>query len=104
MVSEEGKIVVLSSIATVDRSGSYNLQEYICVKSVIEIISECTFYKHSGKRQYFVARPSKMLTEMNNTPTGRVGAQKPEEIAGKLIEAVEGEETEGKVFKYLELE
>ena len=103
LVSEEGKIVVLSSIATVDRSGSYNLQEYICVKSVIEIISECTFYKHSGKRQYFVARPSKMLTEMNNTPTGRVGAQKPEEIAGKLIEAVEGEETEGKVFKYLEL-
>ncbi|MCI6811952.1 MAG: SDR family NAD(P)-dependent oxidoreductase [Lachnospiraceae bacterium] len=103
LVEKEGKIVIISSIATIEKLFFHNIAEYICVKSVIEIISECTFYKHSGKRQYFVARPSKMLTEMNNTPTGRVGAQKPEEIAGKLIEAVEGEETEGKVFKYLEL-
>ena len=103
-VKSGGKTIILSTIATVDVFFSHNISEYICVKSVVEYLSECSFYKMQDDRQYFVARPPKMLTEMNNTPVGRVGAEKPEDMAEKLIKAVEEEPDKGRLFKFLEFD
>lgn len=101
-VRANGKITILSTIATVERLFFHNIPEYICVKSAVESISECAFYKEREGRQYFVARPPKMLTEMNNTPVGRVGSERPEDMAVKLIRAVEEEPEQGKIFRFLE--
>lgn len=101
-VQVNGKITILSTIATVERLFFHNIPEYICVKSVVESISECAFYKEREGRQYFVARPPKMFTEMNNTPAGRVGSERPEDMAARLIRAVE-ETEQGKIFRFLEL-
>lgn len=53
------------------------------------------------ERQYFVARPPRIFTEMNNTPTGRAGAADPEDIARRLAQAVEGEQEQGRIFRFL---
>lgn len=101
-VKSDGKIIILSTIAVIDFPSSYNFSEYICVKSVVESISNCSFYKEKDDCQYFVARPSKMLTEMNNTPVGRIGAEKPEDTAEKLARAVEEAPEKGRLFRFLD--
>ena len=103
-VKSGGKIIILSTIAMVDVISSYNFSEYICVKSVTENISECSFYKDKNDYQYFIARPSKMLTEMNNTPVGRIGAERPEHTAEKLVKTVEEEPETGRLFRLLEFD
>ena len=101
-VKSDGKIIILSTIAVIDFPSSYSFSEYICVKSVVESISNCSFYKEKDDCQYFVARPSKMLTEMNNTPVGRIGAEKPEDTAEKLARAVEEAPEKGRLFRFLD--
>ena len=95
-----GKIIILSTIATVDHAFFHNIPEYICVKSIVENISQCSFYKTRDDRQYFVAQPPRIFTEMNNTPTGRAGAERPEHMAKKLIQTVEGQEP-GRLLRFL---
>lgn len=43
-----------------------------------------------------------MLTEMNNTPVGRIGAEKPEDTAEKLARAVEEAPEKGRLFRFLD--
>lgn len=83
LVCEGGKVVVLSSSAVAQKKEASKMLDYICVKSIIESITECTAYTDKIKRDYYIIRPPKMLTEMNNTPIGRIGAAEPKKLRRK---------------------
>lgn len=89
LVAEQGKIIVFSSIAVVQKKEASKMLDYICVKSMVESIVECSYYKNKDRKEYYVVRPPKMLTEMNNTPIGRMGALKPDVIAKQMLKEVE---------------
>lgn len=94
LVCEGGKVVVLSSSAVAQKKEASKMLDYICVKSIIESITECTAYTDKIKRDYYIIRPPKMLTEMNNTPIGRIGAAEPKKIAQEIIKKIEEDKTE----------
>ncbi len=102
IVASQGKIIVLSSVATVQKKEAVSMLDYICVKTVVENIVECSYYKNRDKKQYFVARPPKMLTEMNNTPIGKIGAVSPKIIARQMVDAVEAVDAEVGGYRVLE--
>lgn len=94
LVSEKGKMIIFSSVAVEQRKEACKMADYICVKAMVESIVQCHYYKSKETRGCYIVRPPKMLTEMNNTPIGRIGAVKPEDIAGQLLERVENTERE----------
>ena len=72
---------------------------------MIENVMECEYYKNiKSEKKYYIVRPPKMLTEMNNTPIGRINAKNPAIIADGIISKIE-ELEEGKIkFGIIELE
>lgn len=103
-VRDKGKIVILSSSSVSQKKEVPQMMDYISVKTMIECVAECTFYKRKDTASYYVVRPPKMFTEMNNTPTGRIGAIEPETIARQLIQKIEGVEQCEREYRVIEFE
>lgn len=103
-VRDKGKIVILSSSSVSQKEEVPQMMDYISVKTMIECVAECTFYKRKDTASYYVVRPPKMFTEMNNTPTGRIGAIEPETIARQLIQKIEGVEQCEREYRVIEFE
>lgn len=105
LISNNGELIALSSIAVKNKKDAYKMLDYICVKSMIENVMECEYYKNiKSEKKYYIVRPPKMLTEMNNTPIGRINAKNPAIIADGIISKIE-ELEEGKIkFGIIELE
>ena len=78
--------------------------EYICSKNIIEnIVENIAFKKNTQLINFFIIRPIKMLTEMNNTPVGRVGAISPKLIADKIYHGIKESEQSKTNLIYLNL-
>lgn len=102
LVAQNGKMIVFSSVAVVQKKEACKMLDYICVKSMVESIVECSYYKNKDTKEYYVVRPPKMLTEMNNTPIGRMGALKPNVIAEQMLKEIEELKTEKERYHIIE--
>lgn len=103
LIKQNGKIVFFSSIAVIQKKEAYRLMDYIGGKMLIESIFECFFNKNLDAASYYVVRPSKMFTEMNNTPTGRLGAVEPVTVAQYLINEIEKEENGQREYRVIDI-
>lgn len=102
VVNDNGKVVILSSSSVSQKKEVPQMMDYISVKTMIECIAECTYYKKKDSASYYIVRPPKMFTEMNNTPTGRIGAINPEIVAEQLIHEIEDIEQKQREYRVIE--
>lgn len=105
LIRPNGQIGIFSSVALLDRQTNHKMVEYLCAKSVIENIVESV---SCGERKYplkfYMIRPPKMLTEMNNTPTGRMNAADPADIAKAIYRKVELAKDNTEALAYLDFD
>lgn len=82
IMDDSGKIIFISS-EYVDKINKF-LPEYVGLKAQAEMLLKCyaEFYK---ERKAAIFRVPKMLTEMNNSPTGRIGTVPPDDIAKMIV-------------------
>ena len=90
LMAEDSSVNVFSSVAMQDKKLNYKMIEYICAKGVIEnIVENISYKKENEKIKFFIIRAPKMLTEMNNTPSGRTDSTDPKFVAEKIFSEVE---------------
>ncbi len=104
ILNENAKINVFSSVALLDKQTNHRMVEYICAKSILENIVESVSYGTKRKDlQFCLIRAPKMLTEMNNTPTGRIEALEPKAVAEKIYSEIERSDAKTDSLIYLNL-
>jgi NAD(P)-dependent dehydrogenase (short-subunit alcohol dehydrogenase family) len=87
-----GCAVVISSIF-VERP-TREFPHYIAAKSAVEALARIAPMQYPGMSSLIV-RPEKLLTDMTNTPTGRIGARSPAALAGSLAARLAQPMTQG---------
>lgn len=104
LLNPNGNMIIFSSIAVQEKKKFSKMIEYICSKNIIEnIVENIAFKKNTQLINFFIIRPIKMLTEMNNTPVGRVGAISPKLIADKIYHGIKESEQSKTNLIYLNL-
>lgn len=89
LLKPKGNMIIFSSIAVLEKERFSKMIEYICAKNMIENIVENIALKENARGiNFYIIRPTKMLTEMNNTPVGRVGAIPPRKIANEIYNSI----------------
>ena len=76
-----GRLVVVSSSAIEHPVREW--PHYIAAKSAVEAFARVAVLQYP-RIDALIVRPPKLITDMTNTPLGRVGAMRPEEFATQL--------------------
>jgi NAD(P)-dependent dehydrogenase (short-subunit alcohol dehydrogenase family) len=88
-LADDGFVLFCSSAALAAPPRDW--PHYVAAKGAIEGLARWTASTAPGLRSV-VARLPKMLTDMTNSPSARVGAVAPESVARRLIEQLESGE------------
>jgi NAD(P)-dependent dehydrogenase (short-subunit alcohol dehydrogenase family)/acyl dehydratase len=81
--ASKGRLVVISSVAVQEPVREW--PHYVAAKSAIEALARVAVLQYPGI-EAIIVRPSKLLTDMTNTPLGRSGAMPPQIFAQQLVE------------------
>ena len=92
-----GTLLVISSSAVT--SPVRDWPHYVAAKSAIESLAKVAQLQFD-KIKTLVFRPERMMTDMTNTPTGRINADNPSRVAHFLVEQLTSE-TAGNPFAVL---
>ena len=94
LAAHKGWNVLISSVAATQPHPHF--PHYTAAKCAVEAIlrSAATEYRDVSS---LIARPTRMLTDMTNTPLGRRGAIRPERVASAILYRLQKEPCRGKV-------
>lgn len=95
MVSQSGGKVLLISSSAVEKPPR-TWPHYVAVKSAAEGLVRTAAASHASVT-FWIARPSKLLTDLINTPIGRFNAEEPASAAHRIIQLVGGSDASGTV-------
>jgi NAD(P)-dependent dehydrogenase (short-subunit alcohol dehydrogenase family) len=86
--SSEGRVLMISSSAVDDPPPIW--PQYVAVKAAAEGLVR-TAAAANSKVSFWIARPGSMLTDLVDTPLGRLDAEMPQAVAKRILGQVCGE-------------
>jgi NAD(P)-dependent dehydrogenase (short-subunit alcohol dehydrogenase family) len=90
--ASEGGVLLISSAAVESAPGIW--PHYVALKSAVEGLLRAVAADHP-KVRFWVARPSKIETDLINTPMGRLDAEKPATVARRILAHMTANATPG---------
>jgi NAD(P)-dependent dehydrogenase (short-subunit alcohol dehydrogenase family) len=96
--SSSGRVLLISSSFVEKPSRLW--PQYIAVKSAAEGLVRSAAAGQS-KVTFWIARPDKILTDMTNTPVGRLNAEEPAVVAHRILQQVGADAAPGTVRSVL---
>ncbi len=81
LLAPEGRLVLMSSSALDDIPEPW--PQYVVAKAALE--GAAAYCARHTRARVLVVRPPKMWTDSTNTPLGRIGAARPEQVAAAIV-------------------
>jgi len=78
-----GCVLTISSVFVEDPPDIW--PHYVSLKAAVEGLVR-TAAAGSPKVRFWIARPGKILTDLTNTPLGRLDAEEPQAVSGRILE------------------
>jgi NAD(P)-dependent dehydrogenase (short-subunit alcohol dehydrogenase family) len=94
VVASNGCVLTISSKFVEDPPEIW--PHYVALKAAVEGLIRSAA-AGNPKVRFWIARPSKILTDMTNTPMGRLNAEEPQVVSRRILEHVFGEAADGVV-------